>query len=161
MIPAMRTLPSDLCAECRRKIREATKAEKERRRAKARPRVEKENAAGFVEDERYTAAKGAAFKRARDRCEVYVGYFRCAHDGTDPDHVLGGASRKDCERLGSEGLQVMCRGHHDLKTANSPTGRYWLEQAKAHALRIGARRLLPMVERALAKYDAKHGGAHR
>jgi len=151
-----------LAEEAKRKAREKVKARPASLQRARDRRVQKKIDA----DIHYAIARVDAFSRASvgvpgTTCEVYERAVRCTSNGVDPDHVLGGASRKECERLGAEGLQVMCRHHHDIKTVNSPTGRYWLEQAKAHALRIGARRLLPLVERALAKYDAKHGGNTR
>ena len=139
-------------------------ASRKRRIAKSRPSREAKAEKRIAVDLDYARARVEAFLRStlgsthgQQQCEVYDGRIRCGSDGEDPDHVLGGSSKRDMDRLGAEGLQVMCRTHHDLKTTNTPTGRYWLEQAKAHAVRTGARRLLPLVEKALAKYEAKHG----
>jgi predicted transcriptional regulator len=106
--------------------------------------------AGRVVDERGNVKRPA-------RCEVHTNGQRCSLEGVDPDHVLGGAYKSDCEALGAEGLEIMCRVHHDMKTANSPSRFLWLDQAKEHAIRIGAKRLLQLVEKAIARHEAKHG----
>jgi hypothetical protein len=115
-----------------------------------------------IEDSREDAGKAAAMERAKDfsglpRCEVWDGKgLRCLHTATDADHVLGGSRKPDMEQIGGEGFQSMCRAHHDLKTTNTPTGKFWLDQAMEHALRVGAKRLVPHLDRALAKYEGKH-----
>lgn len=81
---------------------------------------------------------------------------RCTAEGIDPDHALGGAYRSECERLGAEGLIVACRQHHDQKHANTPTRRYWLGQLLGHGLRIRSRRLLALVEKAIARDEARN-----
>ncbi len=145
-------------------------------KAEARRRTAPKRAASSATKERgeqaasqfYEAAKAKAADRSRcpawpekgPRCEVVAVVngqeVRCPCDGVDPDHVLGGAMRKECERLGAEGLMVMCRFHHDSKHANTPSRAVWLDLAKTFALRHGYRRLLSLVARARAKYEAKH-----
>jgi len=120
---------------------------------------------GLSRDERrelqlydYDQAKAEALVRSAGRCEWHTDGRRCTETGCDPHHVLGGAYRKECERLGVEGLEVLCRQHHDQATLNLPTRAAVLAQAKEFAIRIGGRRLLAMVERAMARDQAKHGG---
>lgn len=116
------------------------------------------------DDAREADGKAAAMKRSEDfaskpRCEVYDGNSRCVETATEADHVLGGSNKEDMEALpNGEGFEAMCHTHHVLKTGNVPTGLVWLKQAKDHALRVGAKRLLPFIDRALAKYEGKHGG---
>jgi len=118
-----------------------------------------------AEDAREALGKAAAMERSRDfsgiaRCEVWdADGRRCLETATDADHVCGGAQKRDMERIGGEGFQAMCRRHHGLKTNNTPTARVWLEQAMEHALRIGAKKLFPFLDRAMAKYQGKHGKA--
>jgi hypothetical protein len=143
----------------------ARKQHDKRVKVKAAPRVKAEATAEAGKAAFYDYARALAFDRAgeRDReparCEVVEGSWRCPMNGVDPDHVVGGSHRKDSERLGAEGLMVLCRTHHDLKHANSPTRAFWLDQAKAHALRHGFRDLLALVEKAMARHEAKHGRA--
>jgi hypothetical protein len=150
----------------------AKKAKKDR---SSRRRDRTTRATGRTKEDRvaeaaelYAYDRGQAFARAGRtqadpaRCEFhYDNGIRCPDFGDDPDHVLGGASRSDSERLGAEGLMILCRQHHDMKHASTPTRGYWLDQAEAHALRIGAKRLLPLIHKARAKYAAKHGAAIR
>jgi hypothetical protein len=95
------------------------------------------------------------------RCEfVAIGSpGRCFSGAQDPDHVIGGAYRKECERLGAEGLMYLCRQHHDAKHANTPTRGYWLDVAAEHAQRHGFARLARLVEKARARHEAKHAGS--
>jgi hypothetical protein len=108
----------------------------------------------------YKVERAKAFLRSEDpagkpRCEEFTDGKRCCETGTDPDHALEGASRKECERLGAEGLIVRCRTHHDLKTANVPTRGYHLANMKEHAIRYGYKRLLALLDKAIAKYAGK------
>lgn len=107
----------------------------------------------FTRAGRVFGADGSVFRHAR--CEYRSGAICCYSTGTDADHIIGGASKRDMERLGAEGFQVFCRAHHDLKTANSPTRVFWLDVAEEHALRVGARKLLPFIARARAKLEGK------
>lgn len=112
----------------------------------------------------YEAAKLGAAERAMyqgvPRCEHVTGTSlwarRCPEGANDPDHVIGGAYRKDCEALGAEGLECLCRGHHDLKHASSPSRLFWLDHAAEHAERHGYKRLAALVAKARARYEAKH-----
>jgi hypothetical protein len=142
--------------DARRKAKARTAPKRAERVAKKRN--EEERDAAF-----YEKAKREAADRSRDvalggpRCEaVDLAGRRCGGNGHDPDHVVGGAFRKDCERLGSEGLMVLCRTHHNFKHASAPSRAYWLDMGEQHALRHGYRGLYTLVARARAKYEAKH-----
>lgn len=118
----------------------------------AAKRVAAERAgARFVSD-----GVGSALVVQPPRCEEYTNGKRCTEEGVDPDHVLGGAYRQECERLGSDGLMIRCRAHHEQKHANLPSRAYQLNQAKEHAIRIGSRSLLALVEKAIARNEMKH-----
>jgi hypothetical protein len=148
--------------------------EAEIRKAKASSRaLPRVKAPGATKEERdaadaraYARAKVEAAERAgKDqpygiRCEVVTVIggqeIRCPQDGHDPHHALGGAMRKECERLGAEGLIVCCRMHHDMDHASTPTREFWLDVKEEHALRHGYRRLLALLRRARAKYEGKH-----
>lgn len=142
------------------------KRDQERRFARASRSTRNVRAPGKTREERrvesdaaYDLSKLSAWNRSGGRCEYDTGSgVRCDLTGEDTDHALGGAYRKECERLGAEGLIVACRCHHQMKHANLPTHRYWLDEAKVHAIRIGGRRLLALVEKALARDEARHPG---
>ena len=138
--------------------------------AKAAPRRKAEKEKEEAERAFYVDARSSAFARSGvagiPHCEaVHLldgQEVRCDHLGGDSDHILSGAMRAECGRLGAEGLMILCRTHHDLKHASSPTREFWLDQAEAHALRHGYKRLLGLVRKARAKYEGKHpqqGGA--
>jgi hypothetical protein len=128
-------------------------------RVKAKAAAEAQDAAFYAQAKREAAAR--ATRGGSVRCE-WIGLVsgtRCTALADDPDHVLGGRFRKECEALGAEGLQCLCRGHHDYK--HGPDRQGALDQAKEHALRHGYRRLLRLVEQAIARYEAKHPEARR
>jgi hypothetical protein len=155
--------------EAARLVAAKTKAKREKSRRLAprrKPGREAKALREAYDAGRYEEAKREAARRAMEvsnehlgpRCEfVAIGSpGRCMSPAQDPDHVLGGAMRKECERLGAEGLMCLCRAHHDTKHANSPSRAYWIDVAEEHALRHGFCRLLPLIRKARAKYDAKH-----
>jgi hypothetical protein len=157
----------DLSDMARRAKAILAKRDQERRDAKAwkraKPKVEVPGTSKPSRDAAkattYDLSKRAAWERSGGRCEYDDAEGRrCTLDGNDPDHALCGAYRRECERLGAEGLIVACRAHHDMRHLNTPSRDYWLRQAKVHAIRIGGRRLLAMVERAAARNEMKRGG---
>jgi hypothetical protein len=91
-------------------------------------------------------------------CECVSRGVRCREPGVAADHVIGGSSKSDMERIGADGFQILCVQHNHLKTVNSPTRAFWLDEAEEHALRVGARRLLPFIARARAKLEGKRRG---
>lgn len=113
----------------------------------------------------WDVARALAFARAGKtetspaRCEFIDHHgCRCRNEGTDPDHIFGGALRADTERHGAAAIQVLCRTHHDLKTANCPTRAFWLDIAEAHILRHGLKVMLPYLARARALLEGKRRG---
>jgi hypothetical protein len=144
----------------------ARKQHDKRVKVKAAPRVKakadaKAQDAAFYGRAKREAANRAAYRDGYVRCEWHTDLggidVRCPSEANDPDHVIGGRFRKDCEALGAEGLECLCRTHHDVKHGPGRGGA--LEQAKAHALRHGYRRLLRLIEQAIARHEAKHGRA--
>lgn len=120
----------------------------------ARERAEERDAAFYER-----AKRGAAWRATSHgfvRCEVVERGIRCGFAAVDPDHVIGGAYRKDSERLGDEGLMCLCRAHHDMKHANTPSRAFWLDQAAGHAEGHDLPRLIALVAKARARYEAKH-----
>lgn len=142
----------------------AKKAAKSARSRRLAPRKAPGREAKEAKDARdaafYERAKRGAAWRATShgfvRCEVVDRGVRCGFAAVDPDHVLGGAYRNDSERLGDEGLMCLCRAHHDMKHANTPSRAFWLDQARDHAEGHDLPRLLALVEKARARYEAKH-----
>jgi hypothetical protein len=146
----------------------AKRAKGERLRSRPRSEPSRKEAKEAEALAFYEEAKRGAAARATEtsnehlgpRCELVAVVngqeVRCPANGIDPDHILGGAMRKECERLGAEGLMCMCRYHHDAKHANTPTRAVWLDVAERHALRHGYRRLLSLISKARARYECKH-----
>jgi len=124
VIPAMRSLPSDLCAECWGKIKAAAKAEKERRREKKRPRVEAKRGRSLNEWERWVALKTQAMLRDSWTCVM------CRTPvGLDCHHLEPGGAKHRRERI--ENVITLCRWCHDAYHANvsrfAPAIKNWCD----------------------------------
>lgn len=155
-------------------LRERERQAEAKRRAKAARKGRAARAPGLSVEERRAEAdaiesrgKAAAYHRAGRlleadgterlpaRCEYVDRGTLCGERGIAADHVIGGAGKSDMESIGAEGFQILCLVHNHLKTVNSPSRAFWLDEAEEHAIRIGARRLLPFIARARAKLEGK------
>jgi hypothetical protein len=154
--------------------REGERQAEQRRKAKLHRRTKRGLAAGLSRAERRAAedqleaiGKADAYGRAgrkfdeagaeiaAARCEYVCKGRLCAEPGVAADHVIGGSGKSDMEAIGADGFQILCLVHNHLKTVNSPTRAFWLDVAQEHALRVGARKLLPFIARARAKLEGK------
>jgi hypothetical protein len=105
--------------------------------------------------------KAAAMKRAEDlpgvpRCEWRTNGQRCSDYATEAHHVLGGRWKPDVEALpNGEGYMALCRTHHQLN-AHGAERLEALVQTKEHAIRVRSMKLLRLVEKALARWEARH-----
>lgn len=71
--------------------------------------------------------------RASGNCEV-VG---CGAVGTDLDHFRGGSARRWSNK--PDGVWLLCRAHHRLKTDNDPSANYWRVEFQKHRAELAAR----------------------
>ncbi len=157
--------------------REQARQAEQRRRAKTYRRTKRGRAPGLSREQRReeedrleAEGKAGAYARAGRvfddagtmtrgaRCEYVCKGRLCAEPGFAADHVIGGAGKSDMEAIGADGFQILCVVHNHLKTVNSPSRAFWLDVAEEHALRVGARKLLPFIARARAKLEGKRRG---
>jgi hypothetical protein len=115
-----------------------------------------------AEDAREATGKVAALIRSHDsdagynRCEVYESGQRCLSLVSDCHHAVGGRWKRECEALpNGDGFVACCRPHHD-HLFHGPDRLGALRQAEEHALRIGSRGLMRLVDAAIQRYEAKH-----
>jgi 5-methylcytosine-specific restriction endonuclease McrA len=115
MIPAMRNLPSDLCAECWAKIKEAANADKERRRTKAKPRHEARYRRSLADYARSLDLRAEAMKRDGARCQLCDDPY--VREGLDLHHLDLGAGKSRRERISN--VMMAHRTCHDAYHANA------------------------------------------
>lgn len=115
MIPAMRSLPSDLCAECWAKIKAAGRAEKERRKEKARPRVEAKTAKRTDRRQSLAEIREWLYSETDGKCAA----AGCAlDDGWELHHLVSGGMRRARESVAT--CAPLCRVCHLWAHRNDP-----------------------------------------
>lgn len=114
MIPKMRNLPSDLCAECWAKIKAVGKAEKERRAEKSRPRREAKRAKRLERNEGTAAIRGELLDLTGGVCER-CGFMPVPEQG-HMHHTEPGGGRVQRQHIGN--VAWLCSACHGVVHAH-------------------------------------------